>query len=234
MWKIFLDQGLNLCPQNWQADSYALHHQGSPPIPYLGCLVAQLCPTLFDPMDCSRAGFPVLHHLLELAQTYVIELVMPSNHLILCCLHLLLTSVFPSIKVFSNESALCIWHLIINEAFLLYFIMYFPHFLLNTTLWDGNSQWPAEGHIPTRCQDAKAGIKFHCRLPSKCMQMCSAFRVSYKGKKKKKRHSQSPFFLYLTTDHFIFLSCFCAIFSMFRELTVSPKGDLHTSLLFTW
>ena len=37
-----------------------------------------------------------------------IESVMPSNHLILCCPLLLLPSVFPNIRVFSNESALCI------------------------------------------------------------------------------------------------------------------------------
>ena len=37
-----------------------------------------------------------------------IEWVMPSNHLILCCPLLLLPSIFPSIRVFSNESALCI------------------------------------------------------------------------------------------------------------------------------
>ena len=37
-----------------------------------------------------------------------IESVMPSNHLILCCPLLLLLSIFPSIRVFSNESALCI------------------------------------------------------------------------------------------------------------------------------
>ena len=37
-----------------------------------------------------------------------IELVMPSNHLILCCPLLLLPSIFPSIRVFSNESILCI------------------------------------------------------------------------------------------------------------------------------
>ena len=36
------------------------------------------------------------------------ELVMPSNHLILCCPLLLLPSIFPSIRIFSNESALCI------------------------------------------------------------------------------------------------------------------------------
>ena len=37
-----------------------------------------------------------------------IKLVMPSNHLILCCLLLLLPSIFPSIRAFSNELALCI------------------------------------------------------------------------------------------------------------------------------
>ena len=37
-----------------------------------------------------------------------IESVMPSNHLILCCPLLLLTSIFPSIRVFSSESVLCI------------------------------------------------------------------------------------------------------------------------------
>ena len=57
-------------------------------------------------MDCSMPGFPVHHQLLELAQTHVRESVMPSNHLILCCPFLLLPSIFPSIRVFSNESAL--------------------------------------------------------------------------------------------------------------------------------
>ena len=67
--------------------------------------VAQLCPTLGDPMNCSTPGLPVHHQLLEFTQTQFIELVMPSNHLILC--HpLLLPSVFPSIRVFSNESIL--------------------------------------------------------------------------------------------------------------------------------
>ena len=35
------------------------------------CSVAQSCPTLCDPVDCSMPGFPALHHLLELAQTHV-------------------------------------------------------------------------------------------------------------------------------------------------------------------
>ena len=57
-------------------------------------------------MDCSTSGFPVLHHLPEFAQTHVHGVVMPSNHLIFCCPVLILPSVFPRIKVFSNESAL--------------------------------------------------------------------------------------------------------------------------------
>ena len=145
------------------------------------CSVAQLCPTLCDPMDCSMPGFPVLHYLPEFAQTHIplvsdaiqpphplsspspasnfsqhqgllywivlnkgvflivqslshvwlfatpwtvahqaslsftisqsllkflsIQSVMPSNHLILSPLFLL-PSIFPSIRVFSNESAL--------------------------------------------------------------------------------------------------------------------------------
>ena len=68
--------------------------------------VTQSCPTLCDPMDCSTPGFPVLQHLLELAQTVSTESVMPSKHLILCCSFLLLPSIFLSIRVFSNESAL--------------------------------------------------------------------------------------------------------------------------------
>ena len=57
-------------------------------------------------MDCSTPGFPVLHHLWSLLKLMSIESVMPSNHLILCCPLLLLTSVFPNIKVFSNVSVL--------------------------------------------------------------------------------------------------------------------------------
>ena len=68
--------------------------------------VTQLCPTLREPMNRSTPGLPVHHQLLEFTQTQFIELVMPSNHLILCCPLLLLPSIVPSIRVFSNESAL--------------------------------------------------------------------------------------------------------------------------------
>ena len=65
--------------------------------------VAQSCLTLCNPMDCSMPGLPVHHQLPELMS---IELVMPSNRLILCHPLLLPPSIFPSIGVFSNESAL--------------------------------------------------------------------------------------------------------------------------------
>ena len=70
------------------------------------CSAAQSCPRLCNPMDCSTPGFPVLHYLLDLIKLMSIELVMPSNHLILCHPLLLLSLVFPSIRVFSNESTL--------------------------------------------------------------------------------------------------------------------------------
>ena len=67
-------------------------------------LVAQLCLTLCDPMDCSMSGYPVHHRLPKPIQLMSIKSVMPSNHLTLCCPVLLLPSIFPSIRVFSNES----------------------------------------------------------------------------------------------------------------------------------
>ena len=56
-------------------------------------------------MDCNMPGFPVLHYPQSLFKLMSIELMMPSKHLILCHL-LLLPSIFPSIRVFSSESAL--------------------------------------------------------------------------------------------------------------------------------
>ena len=68
--------------------------------------VTQSCLTLGDHMDCSTPGLPVHHQLPELPKFMSIELVMPSNHLILCHALLHLPSIFPSIRVFSKESAL--------------------------------------------------------------------------------------------------------------------------------
>ena len=69
------------------------------------CLVTQSCQTPCHPKDCSMPGFPVLHHLPELLKLTSFEMVIPSNHLILSCTVLLLPSIFPSIRVFSSESA---------------------------------------------------------------------------------------------------------------------------------
>ena len=71
----------------------------------LYCSVAKLCPALCHPMDCSRAGSPVLQYFLVFLRFMSVESVMLSNHLILCHPLLLLPSVFPRIKVFSNMSA---------------------------------------------------------------------------------------------------------------------------------
>ena len=75
--------------------------------------VAQSCLIFCDPMDCSMPHFPVHHQFLELAQTHVHpvgDAIQPSR-----CPFLLLPSIYPSIRVFSNELVLCIrwpkyWH----------------------------------------------------------------------------------------------------------------------------
>ena len=75
------------------------------------CSVAQSCLTLCDPMGCSTS---CLHMKISLSFTISwslisfmsIELVMPSNHLVLCHPLFLLPSIFPSIRVFSNQPTL--------------------------------------------------------------------------------------------------------------------------------
>ena len=69
---------------------------------------AQLCPTLCDSMNCRTPGLPVHHQLRSPLKPMSIELVMPSSHLILCRPLFLLPPVPPSIRIFSNESTLCI------------------------------------------------------------------------------------------------------------------------------
>ena len=70
--------------------------------------VTQLCLTLCDSLDCSMPCFPILHHLLEMVQTHVHwvgDAIQPFH---LLCPFLLLPSIFFSIRVFSNELALCL------------------------------------------------------------------------------------------------------------------------------
>ena len=68
--------------------------------------VAQLCPTLCNPMNLSTPGLPVHHQLLEFTQTHVhwvSDAIQPSHPL---SSPLILPSIIPSIRVLSNESAL--------------------------------------------------------------------------------------------------------------------------------
>ena len=68
--------------------------------------VAQLCPTLCDPMNCSTPVRLSITNSWSLLKFMSIESVMPSNCLILCRPLLLLPSVFASIRVFSSESVI--------------------------------------------------------------------------------------------------------------------------------
>ena len=83
----------------------------SPPLFFQFSSAPQSFLTLCNPIDCNTPVFPVLHQLLELGQTYIHWSVMPSTHLILCRPLLLLPSIFPSIRVFSNELVLFFFHL---------------------------------------------------------------------------------------------------------------------------
>ena len=72
------------------------------------CLVPKFCLTLCNPVDCSMPGSPDRYCLPVYAQTMSIELMTPSNHLDLSHSLLFLPSIFPSIRVFSSESTVCI------------------------------------------------------------------------------------------------------------------------------
>ena len=72
------------------------------------CTVTQSCLTLCDPRTAARQSSLSITISQSLLKLMSIELVMPSNHLILCHPLLLLPSIFPSIRVFSSELALCI------------------------------------------------------------------------------------------------------------------------------
>ena len=79
------------------------HEGGSLWWDFCCCSVIQSCPSLWNPMDCSTPGFPVLHHLLELAQSHVRWV---GDAVQLSCPLLSRSppsSIFPSIRVFSNE-----------------------------------------------------------------------------------------------------------------------------------
>ena len=110
----------------------------------------QFVPALHDPMDFSTPGIPVSHHLLGFAQVHVIESVMPFSSLILCCPLLLLPSIFPTISVFSNKSALRIrwpkyWSLASSEYLELisFKIAWFDLLEFQGTLFSSTAVWKA-------------------------------------------------------------------------------------------
>ena len=70
--------------------------------------VAQFCPTLCDPRTAARKASLFITNSQSLLKSMSTESMMLSNHLILCRPLLLLPSIFPNIRVFSNESVLCI------------------------------------------------------------------------------------------------------------------------------
>ena len=104
---IFQNEGLNLCLLRllyWQVGSLPLVPPGKP------FSVYQFSPHIVSdpchPMDFSMPGFPVHEHPQSLLKLISTASAMPSNHLILCRPLLLLPSIFPSIRVFLNESVL--------------------------------------------------------------------------------------------------------------------------------
>ena len=108
---IFLTQGLNPCLLHllpWQAGSLPLAPPWKSIYSYINQFssVTQSCPTLCNSMGYSTPGLPVITNSWSLLIFMCIKSVMQPNHLILCHPLLLLPSVFPRIRVFSNESVL--------------------------------------------------------------------------------------------------------------------------------
>ena len=68
--------------------------------------VAQSCPTLCNPMDCSTQASLTITNSWSLLKLMSVKSMMPSNHLILCHPLLLLPSIFPRIRIFSSKSVL--------------------------------------------------------------------------------------------------------------------------------
>ena len=92
-WNISPETPGNTCERSDSPGEDAAVLAATKPLcPMCCCLVGQSCLTLSDSMDWSTPAFPVLHHLQSLLKLRSTESVMPSNHLILCHLLLLLPS----------------------------------------------------------------------------------------------------------------------------------------------
>ena len=102
---IFSNHGSNVFPT--MVDSLSPSHPGkvSPSQTFVGVQLFSHVWLFLTPWTAACQA-PCLHSLLELAQTKAIESVMPYSHLIICFLLSFLPSIFPSIRIFSNESVL--------------------------------------------------------------------------------------------------------------------------------
>ena len=120
------------------------------------CSVASSHLTLCYPMDCSTTGFPVLHHLPKFHVHWVGDAIQPSHPL---SSPLLLPSIFPSIRVFSSESALC------KRSFVLE--LQLPHRVLQSHLFQ-----PSWSHISDFWHDMHKSQNWH---PVPNFQMLPSF-----------------------------------------------------------
>ena len=93
----------DVCLQGYSRRSQGLKRILTPSVQ--SSSVTQLCLTLCDPMDCNQASLSNTNSQ-ELLKLMSIKSVMSSNHLVICHPLLLLPSIFPSIRVFFNESVL--------------------------------------------------------------------------------------------------------------------------------
>ena len=107
-------KGAKISHAEWhgQNNTEALHHftsviKSGPEFQFSSVQLSRsVHPTLCNPMDCTTPGFPVHHqNSWSLLKLMSIASVMPFNHLILCHPLFLPPSIFPSIRVFPNESA---------------------------------------------------------------------------------------------------------------------------------
>ena len=94
--------GIEPTSPSGQVDSLSLSQHGNPILPFSS--IIQLCPTLCNPRTATQQASLSITNSQSLLKLMSIELVMPPNHLILCHTLLLPPSIFPSIRVFSNES----------------------------------------------------------------------------------------------------------------------------------
>ena len=138
--------------------------------------VAQSCPTLCDPMNCSMPGFSVHHQLPELAQTRVSWVSATIHHLILCLPLLIPPSIFPRIRIFANELALCIrcskyWSFSFS-------ISPSNEYGEDQFWWSVPSSWWSRtygltgGRAPNRLRDQEPLIGSEARSPSNTKHVC--------------------------------------------------------------